>query len=70
MMVYKSNLGEDGQTSGIIGHAGQLPYTLPESLNISLPVKPTFKCSFLFTHCWAIIIAATASQLAPYPSTG
>jgi len=50
MMVYKGNLGKDGQTSGIIGHAGQLPYTLPESLNVSLPVKPTFKCSFLFIH--------------------
>jgi len=50
MMVYKGNLGEDGQTSGIIEHAGQLPCTLPESLSISLPVKLTFKCSFLFTH--------------------
>jgi len=36
-------LGEDGQTSDIIAHAGQLPCTLPESLNVSLP---TFKCSF------------------------
>jgi len=49
-MYTKGNLGEDGQTSGIIGHAGQLPCTLPELLNVSLPVKPTFKCSFLFTH--------------------
>jgi len=49
-MVYKGNLGEDGQISGIIGHAGQLRCALLKSLNISLPVKSIFKCSFLFTH--------------------
>jgi len=43
-------MGEDGQTIGIIGHAGQLLCILPESLNVSLPVKPNFKCSILFTH--------------------
>jgi len=68
MMGYKGNLGEDGQTSGIIGHASQFSYTLPESLNVSLPAKPTFKCSFLLT--WTIIIAAATSWLASHPSTG
>ena len=49
--VYQSNLfQEDGQTNGIIGHAGQLSCTLPEQLNVSLLVKPTFKVHFLFTH--------------------
>jgi len=63
-------LGEDGQTSGIIEHAGQLPCTLLELLNISLPFKPTLNVLFYLPICWAIIIAAAASQLVPYLSTG
>jgi len=68
MMVNKDNLGEDGQTSDIIGHAGQLPCTLPESVNVSLQVKPTFKCSFLFTHLLGNNYYCCHLASGPYPS--
>jgi len=50
---YSIYFGEDGQTSGIIGHAGQLPHTFPESLKVSLPVKLTLSVLFYLPISWA-----------------